>query len=302
MKHPLLYELDTRCWLRELSDQRGAQVTLADVPLEEFSRWQELSVSHLWLMGVWPTGPRSRTEALNSSQLRAACDAALPGGKPEDIAGSPYAVAEYRVAPDLGGEGGLKKFRRHLRDHGVKLILDFIPNHVGLDHPWVSAQPELFVQSPSQTAGTFKQQTAKGQLALAHGRDPYFPPWTDTVQLDHRRPDTRNAMLGELDSVARQCDGVRCDMAMLVLNEVFTQTWAGFPGEIAPATEFWADAIGNVKQHRREFLFLGEVYWDMEARLQALGFDYTYDKRLYDALCDRRPADVQRHLLDTPPG
>src|SRR5207247_8490354 len=65
--------------------------------------------------------------------------------------------------------------------------------------------------------------------------------------------------------------------------------------------EFWADAIQVVKKAHPDFLFLGEVYWDLEARLQSLGFDYTYDKRLYDHLVYRNATEVQRHLLGVTP-
>jgi hypothetical protein len=301
MKNPLLIEINTRCWLRELSNQRGAAITLDKVPDSELVRWQACGFTHVWLMGVWLTGSRCRAEALGNADLRAAYDAALPGWGETDVAGSPYAIAEYKVAPALGGEAGLKKFRVRLRERGLKLILDFVPNHLGLDHPWVGARPELFVQSPDPRPGTFQQATAKGALNLAHGRDPYFPPWTDTVQLDYRRPDTREAMIGELKSVAHLCDGVRCDMAMLALNDIFAQTWANFPGGPAPAREFWTEATGVLKKPRPDFLFLGEAYWDLEAKLQSLGFDFTYDKRLYDNLWWRRAADVQKHLLDAPP-
>ncbi len=301
MKHPLLYELNTRCWLRQLSDQRGAPVTLGNVPEEEFARWRELGFTHLWLMGVWPTGPRSRAVALQSPELRGAFDAVLPDWQDADVAGSPYAIAAYQVAPALGGEAGLKRFRQQLKARGLKLVLDFVPNHLGLDHPWVSERSERFVQSPRPAPGTFTQQTAAGSVELAHGKDPYFPAWSDTVQLDYRRPDTRRAMLGELRSVARRCDGVRCDMAMLLLNDVFARTWADFPGPIAPETEFWTKAIQAIKARQPSFLFLGEVYWTLEAKLQSLGFDFTYDKRLYDFLAARQPAEVQRHLLDAPP-
>ncbi len=301
MKYPLLYELNTRCWLRQLSDQRGAPVTLGNMPEEEFARWRELGFTHLWLMGVWLTGPRSRAVALQSPALRSVFDAVLPDWQDADVAGSPYAVAAYQVAPALGGEAGLKRFHQQLKAHGLKLVLDFVPNHLGLDHPWVGDKPELFVQSPHPAPGTFTQHTAAGVVELAHGKDPYFPAWTDTVQLDYRRPDTRRAMLGELRSVARRCDGVRCDMAMLLLNEVFARTWADFPGRIAPEIEFWAEAIQAIKARQPSFLFLGEVYWDLETKLQSLGFDFTYDKRLYDFLVARQPAEVQRHLLDAPP-
>lgn len=302
MKHPLLYEINIRCWLRELSAQRGQLVTLSDVPEEEFMRWQEWGFTHIWLMGVWKTGPRSRAEALRSPELLPTFRAALPDFGDDDVTGSPYAIAGYEVAPALGGEAALQRFRKRLAAHDLQLVLDFVPNHMGLDHPWVRDRPELFVQSPSHRLGTFEQQTAGGSVELAHGKDPFFAPWTDTVQLDYRRRDTRQAMLTALRSVARLCDGVRCDMAMLVLNEVFDKTWADFPSALAPEGEFWAKTIQAIKRRRRDFLFLGEVYWSLDAKLQSLGFDYTYDKRLYDLLIARQPAEIQQHLQDAPPG
>jgi hypothetical protein len=156
----------------------------------------------------------------------------------------------------------------------------------------------------------FTQETNAGRRWLAHGRDPNFAPWIDTVQLDYRQPATRAAMQSELMRIAERCDGVRCDMAMLILNDVFANTWKGFPPVGAPTEggtvrndlpEFWLDAIRAVKQAHPEFLFLAEVYWGMEQRLQSHGFDYTYDKVLYDELIHRNPVAVQRHLLDSSP-
>ena len=302
MSHPLLYEINTRCWLRELSQRAGRPLTLAGVPESELARWAELGFTHVWLMGVWPSGPRSRAVALGSPELRQAFDQALPGWGEEDVSGSPYAVSGYTVADALGGEAALQHFRQQLCGHGLKLVLDFVPNHLGLDHPWLQEHPEYFVQSPQPRPETWRLDTPQGVCWLAHGRDPYFPAWTDTVQLDYRRADTRQAMLDELQSVAARCDGVRCDMAMLLLNEVIGRTWAGFPGEMPPEPEFWGEAIAAVKRRQPEFLFLAEAYWGLEARLQTLGFDYTYDKPLSDLLCEQRLNDVQRHLLETPPG
>jgi len=299
MPHPLLYEVNTRCWLRALSDQRGAPITLANVPDEQLAAWRERGFTHLWLMGVWTSGPRARAEALKPPELRAAYDQVLPGWQEADVGGSPYAIGDYQVPPALGGEAGLAKFRQRLHEHGLKLLLDFVPNHLGLDHAWLKARPELFVQSPSEVPGTFAQPTGAGLRWLAHGKDPYFPPWTDTVQLDYRRAATREAMAQLLQSVAGRCDGVRCDMAMLELSDVFAKTWTAFPpaGQPAPATEFWGAAIPAVRKAHPEFLFLAEAYWGLEGRLQALGFEYTYDKTLYDGLVSRDAAGVQNHLL-----
>jgi hypothetical protein len=254
-------------------------------------------------MGVWTTGPRCRAHALASEHLKATLDKILPDWTEKDIPGSPYAVAEYTVPDALGGDDGLKSFRARLNAHGIKLLLDFIPNHVGLDFPWVTERPELLMQSADERPGTFLQNTLGGLRWLAHGRDPNFPPWADTVQLDYRRLETRTAMTALLQSVAARCDGVRCDTAMLLLNDVFAKTWTHFPSPVSPPkTEFWADAITAVKKSHPDFLFLAEVYWNLEARLQSLGFDYTYDKVVYDRILDHHHADLQKHLLDAPPG
>ena len=331
MPHPLLYEVNTRCWLRALSEKSGTAITLANVPDSALAGWRKLGFTHIWLMGVWTTGPRARAEALKHPELRRVYDQVLPGWQEADVAGSPYAIGDYQVPPALGGEAGLGKFRDRLHEHGLRLLLDFVPNHVGLDHPWVRERSDLFVQSPGEVPGTFAQPTSAGLRWLAHGKDPYFAPWTDAVQVDYRRVAARSMMTQLLQSIAGRCDGVRCDMAMLVLNDVFAKTWEQFPpvedhpsavtshqspvtshqspvtshqspvtSHQSPPSEFWASAIPVVKETHPGFLFLAEGYWGLEGRLQALGFDYTYDKTLYDGLVSHDAVGVQRHLLGLP--
>lgn len=298
MLHPLLYEINTRCWLRELSARQGRPVTLGSIPENEFARWERLGFTHIWLMGVWMSGPRSRAEALNNADLRRAYAEVLPDWKDEDVGGSPYAVADYQVSPAMGGDAGLIQFRERLLQRGIKLILDFVPNHLGLDHPWLRARPELFVQSPQNVPGTFLQQTISGDRWLAHGKDPFFAPWTDTVQLEYRLTNTRKAMTELLVGIADRCDGVRCDMAMLLLNDVFTRTWDHFPiATPQPEAAFWSEAVGSVKAKYPDFLFLAEVYWGLESVLQSQGFDFTYDKVLYDVLLARNIGGVHYHLM-----
>ncbi len=299
--HPLLYELNTRCWLRELSAQHGQTIQLGNVPDEEFQSWQRLGFTHIWLMGTWTTCSRAREFGLTDLELLQAYGAALPDWRPADVTGSPYALAEYRVPETLGGEEGLRRFRERLHANGMKLLLDFVPNHTGLAHPWVKMRPGLFVQALPGTPGTFATETATGVCWVAHGKDPFFPSWRDTAQLDYRRADTQAIMREVLRSVAGRCDGVRCDMAMLLLRDVFSKTWAHCPATGTQATtEFWTTAIAEVRQAHPDFLFMAEVYWDLEQNLQQLGFDFTYDKWLYDHLANDNYAETQNHLLELP--
>jgi hypothetical protein len=312
MEHPFLYEINTRCWLRALSDAAETPVTLADIPELEFEFWKKSGFTHIWLMGIWATGPICREMAIKEPNLRSAYDFIIPGWTEQDIGGSPYAIGDYSVPAAIGGEAGLKKFREKLHAHGLKLILDFVPNHLGLDHRWLRERPELFVQSPEEVPGTFRQETIHGIRWLAHGKDPYFAPWCDTVQIDYRRDETRAAMKELLLSVAAQCDGVRCDMAMLLLNDVFEKTWSHMPtieslesGVLCPEspmppTEFWTEVIPAVKKLQPHFIFLAEVYWDLEGRMQELGFDFTYDKRLYDELYWRNGRGAASRVLWLP--
>ena len=133
-------------------------------------------------------------------------------------------------------------------------------------------------------------QTKNGPLVLAYGRDPYFDGWPDTLQLNYGNPELQQAMIGELERIAGQCDGVRCDMAMLVLPDVFESTW-GIRADL-----FWPKATESVRRKYLHFQFMAEVYWDREWTMQQQGFDYTYDKRLYDRLRDGHARPVRDHF------
>jgi hypothetical protein len=292
---PLLYEINTRCWLHDLTRQQARPITLANVPDPEFDAWRRLGFTHLWLMGVWTVGPKSRAHSLETVRRNQDLHPGLQDWQPADITGSPYAIATCKVPDSLGGDTGLAAFRRRLHQHGIQLVLDFVPNHTGLDHPWLRHHPEYFVQSSNPRPGTFPNQSKHARRWIAHGRDPHFPEWVDTAQLDHRLPATRSAMIAELRGIAGRCDGVRCDMAMLALNDVFAHTWRDWPAPGSPPDgEFWRDAIDAV--NRPGFLFLAEVYWGLESRLRELGFDYTYDKSLYDLIVQRRWTEIHARL------
>ena len=175
------------------------------------------------------------------------------------------------------------------------MLLDFVPNHTALDHPWVEEHPEYYVHGSEEDLARAPQNYTRirrkgGDLILAYGRDPYFPGWPDALQLNYVNPATQDAMIGELMKVAGQCDGVRCDMAMLLQPDVVQRTWG------TPCQPFWPRAIESVLARFPDFCFIAEVYWDMEWQLQQAGFNYTYDKRLYDRLLAGQAQPVIGHL------
>jgi hypothetical protein len=287
--HPTLFQLPTRVWLHALGERLGRPATLADAPEADLEAWATAGFDWIWPLGVWRIGPAVRSAALANRPLRQQLAALLPGLADNDIVGSCFAIDGYVVDPALGGDEALAQLRERLHQHGLRLLVDFIPNHVGLGHPWLAEHPEWFIHGTSTDLALAPHNWtrvagAEGELILAHGRDPFFPGWSDTLQLDYSQPALVAAMTAELAGVARRCDGVRCDMAMLVLPEVFQHTWGRY------ALPFWPAAIASVRAAQREFFFLAEVYWDLEAQLLAEGFDACYDKPLYDALHGSAPA------------
>ncbi len=294
-RYPSLYQVNTRVWLTELSRARGRAATLDDIPDAELDHLAETGFDWVWLLSVWQTGAEGQRISRSNPEWRHEFQETLPDLREEDIPGSGFAITGYTVHRDLGGDAALARLRERLRGRGLRLMLDFVPNHTGLDHPWVEDHPEYYIPGTELDLARAPRnytwvRRAQGDLLLAHGRDPYFPGWPDTLQLNYGNPATQEAMIGELLKVAGQCDGVRCDMAMLVLPDVFERTW----GTRAPL--FWPEATRRVRERVPGFCFMAEVYWDLEWALQQQGFDYTYDKRLYDRLREGHARPVREHF------
>ena len=171
-----------------------------------------------------------------------------------------------------------------------------MPNHVAPDHAWTTAHPEYFVSGSEDDLERDPASFVRvGDRVLANGRDPYFPAWPDVVQLNAFSADLRGAVIETLGRIAEQCDGVRCDMAMLMMNDVFERTWGERAGA-RPQDDYWPTVIGAVRRAHPDFVFLAEAYWDLEYALQQQGFDYCYDKRLYDRLVHEGADSVHGHL------
>jgi glycosidase len=293
--YPSLYQINTRVWLTELSKQLGRPATLDDVPDLELDRLAKMGFDWVWFLSVWQTGQAGQGVSRTNPEWRKEFQETLPDLREEDIPGSGFAIAGYRVSDSLGGDAALARLRQRLQKRNLRLMLDFVPNHTGLDHSWVEEHPEYYIKGTEQDLArapknyTWVKRKA-GDLLLAYGRDPYFAGWPDTLQLNYGEAATQEAMIGELLRIAGQCDGVRCDMAMLVLPEVFHRTWG------IPAKLFWPEATRRVREKVPGFCFMAEVYWDMEWTMQQQGFDYAYDKRLYDRLREGHARPVREHF------
>jgi hypothetical protein len=293
--YPLLYEVNTRAALAMRAPALGRAATLDDVPDSDLDRWAARKFDFIWMLGVWQTGEVGRAVSRAQPSWRQGFEHALPDLVEGDICGSCFAVQDYSAHGDFGGPDALARFRERLKRRGLRLMLDFVPNHSARDHAWVSDHPEFYVQGTeddlARTPHNYARvETRQGPRVFAYGRDPYFPGWPDTFQLNYGNSSLRAAMELELYHVAEQCDGVRCDMSMLLLPDVFERTWG------IAARPFWPDAIRRVRREFPGFVFMAEAYWDLEWTMQQQGFDFVYDKRLYDRLRERHARPVRDHL------
>jgi hypothetical protein len=306
-----LYQVNTRILLQEVGAALGRPATLDDVPEDMLEAISRRGFSWLWLLGVWQTGVAGREASRRDARLRAELESRIPGAglDEDDIVGSPFAIQAYDVHVDFGGEQALARLRERLRRRRIRLMLDFVPNHIALDHPWVFTHPEFLIHGGDddrrEWPGNYIELgTRRGAEILAHGRDPHFDAWRDTIQLNYRHRGLREAQTAVLARIADRCDGVRCDMAMLLEPGVISRTWGrradpddGSPPNDAP---FWPEAIATVRAGHPDFVFVAEVYWDLEWTLQQHGFDFTYDKRLYDRLRAGVAGPVRAHLEASP--
>lgn len=279
----LMYEIHTRAWLAELSEEAGKRITLGTIPEGVIEEWAGRGFTHIWLMGLWKSGPKAREIALE--HWRQEWSRTIPSVA-EDVTGSPYAIWDYDVGEALGGMEELAGLKARMEAKGLTLIADFVPNHFGIDTDALREEPNLFVQSARLRESTFQAKSKFGKRFFAHGKDPYFPAWRDTVQVEYRVERNHELMAKVAEVIAKDVGGLRCDMAMLVLNEVFAETWRDYPVQVKDPLqgEFWDYCIGLVKRGNPNCVMIAEAYWDKEEQLQGLGFDFTYNKRVYDYL------------------
>ncbi len=303
--NPHLIEINTRLWLKRLQVKYSLPgMKLSSVPDEEWLELRHLGFDIVWLVGVWELSPESERIAREDKTLLEDIRNLPPGFGPGAVGASPYSVHWYRLNAELGLEWELKALKEKLNSMGMKLMVDLVSNHTAKDNPYIKECPDCFINGSEEDFKAhpdwfFEMTEGEKKRYIAYGRDPNFPAWTDSAQLNYFNPATRDCMLSVLMRIADMADGVRCDMVMLTLNEIHDTTWGSLlirGGYKRPQDEFWESAIRAVKEKHPEFVFLAEVYWGLEWRVQQIGFDYTYDKGTYDRLRFQGPQELRGHL------
>ncbi len=240
----------TYVWLDQLSRRHGRDIrTLDAIPDEELARLASWGVTGLWLIGVW-----QRSHASAEIKHRR--------GNPDAVA-SAYALDEYRIADDLGGEPALERLRERAASHGIRLASDMVPNHMGIDSSWVISHPERFLsiaeapfpsysfsgpdlaQHPdveirledhywdATDAAVVFQRTDREtgeRRYVYHGNDGTSFPWNDTAQLDYLRADVREVVIRTIVDVARRFPIIRFDAAMVLARRHIRRLWWPEPG------------------------------------------------------------------------
>lgn len=272
--HLSLYQINVRQFLTGL----GVGKKIIDIPVSFWLHLKDRGITAVWLMGVWQLPPRdiilkyAATELMIDEYRKV-----LPSVTEQDICGSIFAIDRYQIDSELGDEQAVLELKHTLNSLGMLLILDFIPNHFHIESSLLTTNPEIFLYDSNNRANN----------QVLCGKDPHFPQWADTAQLDYSQQVTRQFMQNQLLNIVNLCDGVRCDMSMLVIKDVFMQTWKDMLTDeniVAWHDDFWIETISLIRISYPKFCCIAEVYWGLEERLLTLGFDYVYDKEFLDTV------------------
>ena len=216
-------------------------------PTKSWPHSAHRGINSLWLIGVWERSRASKT-------IKQLC-----GNR--DAVASAYSLFDYRIAEDLGGEPAYINLRDRAYRHGLRLASDMVPNHMGIDSPWVIEHPEWFMSrwdppypvysfngpdlshdgsveikiedhyyEQSDAAVVFRRRDkASGETRyIYHGNDGTSFPWNDTAQLDYLNPAVREQVIRTILHVARLFPMIRFDAAMTLTKRHFHRLW--FPG------------------------------------------------------------------------
>ncbi|KAH0786433.1 alpha-amylase family protein [Histomonas meleagridis] len=298
--NPRLLEVSTRPYLYLLTQKYGKSITkLRDIPTQEFDDMQSKGYEWVWFMGVWQLGDYGVQHDRTDEGLRQSYNSVLPGWTEEDVIGSPYCIVSYTCNSEIGTDEDLTWLRQQLNKRGMKLMLDYVPNHSAIDAPEVTTTPSFYIRCPQGETPDPNIYISNG---IAYGCGEWCSPWTDVAQFNYMDTEFRNSRIQVLKKIASLSDGCRCDMAHLILNDKFWSYWQRqleAYGYTKQSTEFWADAISAVKAEYPNFIFMAESYGDVLHTLHNCGFDYTYDKDLLDNLRDGNVWQFKQTVYNT---
>lgn len=293
MENYSLLEITTRPFLYIISQKYSRQITkINQIPESEFDEWKNKGFDWIWMMGIWQIGEyglnHDRTNPNRIKKYNQIC----PDWKPEDVIGSPYSIVSYTINPELGTEDDILWLRKELNQRGMKLMLDFVPNHTAFDSYEITKENKIdfYVHFPDNvdikeanlTEEQFERIYGPHKIAFAGCLD--WKPWTDVAQLNYMNEEMRKSRIEILMKIASQCDGIRCDVADAILNDAFWKKWhfeLEKSGYSQLTTEFWADSISAVKSKYKNCIFLAESNYDSNGELKKCGFDYVYDRLVF---------------------
>ena len=250
MPNVVMIAKSTYVWLAQLSRQYGRAIERLDqVPDEELQTLANRGLNALWLIGLWERSRASQAIKRMRGQ--------------QDAVASAYSLYDYRIADDLGGDYAYRNLRERSARYGIRLASDMVPNHMGIDSPWVIEHPEWFLSRPdrpwpsynfngpdlshdgrveikiedhyydqSDAAVVFQRRdNGSGHTEYVyHGNDGTSFPWNDTAQLNYLRGDVREKVIQTILHVARLFPIIRFDAAMTLARRHVQRLWFPLPG------------------------------------------------------------------------
>ena len=281
-----LYQIHTRDLLFKISPT----ARLVDIPDSFWQNLYQKGINMVYLLGVWTICSAST----NLSQK------IYEPTKTQKIVGSCFAIDDYIIDTNIGTDKDILALKTMLNSLGIQLILDFIPNHFGLSTSLLDTNLEVFLQNSNPNLDQqfyFKHTVNNNSKQFLYGKDPNFGSWCDTVQIDYSNPKTHVFMTQKFEYLASLCDGVRCDMAMLIESEIFQKTWSELLKKSIPTYQsFWQTTTVKIKKLYPNFVFIAEVYWNMEEQMLKNGFDFVYNKEFLDSLVHQNFDQLQDNL------
>ena len=250
MPNVVLMAKSTYVWLEQLSKKYQRHIHRLDqIPDEELQILATRGITGLWLIGLWERSVASRT----IKRLRGHHDAVA----------SAYSLKSYDIAEDLGGWLSYNDLKQRAAAHGLRLASDMVPNHMGLDSPWVVEHPDWFIsrwdspypsysfdgpdlstdsrveikiedhyydQSDAAVAFRLRHHASGETRYVYHGNDGTSFAWNDTAQLDYSKAYVREHVIQVILHVARLFPIIRFDAAMVLAKRHVQRLWFPLPG------------------------------------------------------------------------